>query len=282
MMAKTEDGQEDRPPGRNTTVLWALLGLLAVCFSVSNLLVAKALWGSPQAWQPLGALAADLLVVGAIWALSRLRPSILKAVMLSALLASMAFRGFSATVIIFQVLVGPKALPRPGETTVFLVLNLLIGLAAVGSWLWLKPWTGWQEWKSEPVSPATRRANKLFGLKELLGVLAMLALFVGASSKDHPFAGFSNSPVPLWIAIVAIASWLLARGLRELWGGSTDEHEQRSLDFGRRVAAGLFFAITPAWWVAARAGLAPQPDVMILWLVTNITASIAWTWRRSR
>ena len=110
----------------------------------------------------------------------------------------------------------------------------------------------------------------------------MAVLFLGTFSKDRPLAIFSNSPVPLWIAIVVIASWLLARVLRELWGESADEHERHALDFGRRIGAGVFFAITPAWWVAARAGLAPQPDAMILWVVIQIVVTFAWSWRRYR
>ena len=277
MMAKTEDGHGDLPPGRSAAVLWALLGLLAVCFSVNDLLAAVAFPAS-RAWQPLAVLAMNLLMVGAVWGLSTLKPSILKAAMLSMLLATVALAGFSAAAKILKILGSTEAVsgPWPWQTTVMLASNLLIGVGAIGSFLWLKPWKG----SGEPVSPATHRANKLFGLKELLGALAMLALFFGAFSKDQPFAIFSNSPVPLWIAMVAIPSWLLARALREWWRSSADEHERRASDFGRNAAAGVFLAVTPAWWVAARAGLLPQPDAMALWILTMVVSSIGWSWRR--
>ncbi len=100
--------------------------------------------------------------------------------------------------------------------------------------------------------------------------LAMAALVIGAFRKDQPFGLFSNGPVPVWAALVAIVSWLLARGLREWWRASSDEHEQHASDVGRNAAAGVFFALTPAWWVAARAGLAPQPDAMVLWMITMV------------
>ena len=109
----------------------------------------------------------------------------------------------------------------------------------------------------------------------------MLALFGGAFSKDHPMDAFSNSPLPLWIAIVAIPSWLLARVIREGWRNSADEHERRASDFGRNAAAGMFFAVTPAWWIAARAGLMPQPDAMVLWMLTMLVSTIGWSWRRN-
>jgi hypothetical protein len=133
--------------------------------------------------------------------------------------------------------------------------------------------------KSEPVSPSTRRSRALFWAKELLGTAAILALFVGALSTGRPFA-IIHGPLPVWVAAVAIPSWLIARALREGWRSSSDEHERRASDFGRNAAAGVFFALTPAWWVAARAGLAPQPDAMALWILAMLVSTIGWTWRR--
>ncbi len=70
MMAKNEDALEDRQARLNTPALLVLLGLVAVCFAVNDLLAAKAL----GAWQPLGVLAMNLLIVGAIWSLLWLKP----------------------------------------------------------------------------------------------------------------------------------------------------------------------------------------------------------------
>ena len=279
MMAKTDDDGENHPPGRKSAAPPALLVLLAVCFSVNDLLAAKALAGSSRAWQPLGALAANLLMVGAIWGFSRLRPSILKAALLSLLLGVVALAGFAVAA---QVLVAARTLsgPWPWRTTFVLATNLLIGAGAIWGLLRLKPWTDIRA-SGEPVSPATRRANNLYWLKEGLAALAMAALIVGASRKDQPFGLLSNSPVPLWAAIVAITSWLLARGLREWWRSSADEHEQRASDVGRNAAAGVFFALTPAWWVAARAGLTPQPNAMVLWIIAMVVSASGWSWRRS-
>jgi hypothetical protein len=202
---------------------------------------------------------------------------------LSLLLGGVALAGFRVATGVLKVLIATNTLsaPWPWQTAVMLASNLLIGVGAIGVLLWLKPW---QEARrvDEPVSPATRRANKLYWLKEFLAALAMVALIFGAYSKDHPFALFSNSPVPLWIAIVAIASWLLARVLREGWRNSADEHERRASDFGRNAATGVFLALTPAWWVAARAGLMPQPDAMILWIITMVVSTIGWSWQRYR
>ncbi len=130
------------------------------------------------------------------------------------------------------------------------------------------------------IAPATRKANRLYWLKEGLGAVAALALIGGAFSTGSPAALVSNTPLPVWIAIVAIPTWLLARALREVWRSSSDEHEQRASDFGRNAALGVFLAVAPAWWVAARTGLAPQPDAMALWILTMLVSSVGWAWRR--
>ncbi len=154
-MAMSEDRQEDHPPARNPAVLWALLGLLAACFSVNDLLAAYALRDT-RAWQPLGLLAINLLMVGAIWGLSRLKPSLPKAVGLSLLLGIVALAGFGVTATALKVMVANNTLSGPWtwQTTVILVSNLLIGMGAIVCWFWLKPWTGLKGLR-EPVSPAT-------------------------------------------------------------------------------------------------------------------------------
>ena len=205
-------------------------------------------------------------------------PPTLKTTALSVLAGFMVLFGLSRAAVIVMAMLATKTFWEPWawKTVGFLAGNLL--LAAVGIWglSRLKPWKGW----GEPVSPATRRTHRLYWLKELLAALAMLALIFGAYSKGHPFAILSNSPVPLWIAVVAIPSWLLARVLREWWRSTADEHERRASDFGRNAAAGFFLAAAPAWWVAARAGLLPQPDAMALWIMTMVVSTIGWSWRR--
>ena len=189
--------------------------------------------------------------------------------------------GLAGVAVMVKVLIATNTLLGPWSWQVpcFLALDLLLVVGGIWGFCRLKPWKDWNA-SSEPVSPATRRANRLFGLKELLGAIAMVALFFGAFSKDQPFAIFSNSPIPLWIALVAIVGWLLARVLREWWRTRADEHEREASDFGRNAATGVFLAVTPAWWVAARAGILPQPDAMALWILTMVVSSIGWSWRR--
>ena len=206
------------------------------------------------------------------------RPPGLKSVALSVLAGLAALFGGSRAAAIVLILLANRTIPGPWtwQTGAILAGDLLIGGVGVWGLVKLKPWRGW----SQPLSPATRRTNRIYWLKELLAGVALVALIIGAFRMDHPFALFSNSPLPVWIAVVAIASWLVARGLREWWRSSADEHERRASDFGRNAAAGVFLAVTPAWWVAARAGLLPQPDAMLLWIGAMVVSTIGWSWRR--
>ncbi len=102
------------------------------------------------------------------------------------------------------------------------------------------------------------------------------------SPRTHPFAFFSNSPVPVWIAIFAIGSWLLGQAINKWWWYfSADEHERKADDLGNLAGWALFMVVTPAWWVAARAGLLPQPNAMLLWLLPWQSVRLATSGRRS-
>ena len=144
---------------------------------------------------------------------------------------------------------------------IVLPVSLLIGAAALWGLMRLKPWAG-------PISPTTRKTNTLFYVSGLVAVPGSVALHFGAVSRGNPYGFFSNSPISLGIAIVAITSWLLALAIAWWWYYSADEHERKAYDFGSLFGHGLFITVTPAWWVAARAGLLPQPDAMVLWCVT--------------
>ena len=158
---------------------------------------------------------------------------------------------------------------------IVLPASLLIGAAAAWGLIRLKPW-------GEPISPTTRKTNILFYLAGLVAMPGALALFLGAFSRENPYGFFSDSAISPGIALVAITSWLLALAISWWWYYSADEHERKAYDFGSLFGHGLFITVTPAWWVAARAGLLPQPDAMVLWFVTMGVITIGWFWHRYR
>lgn len=156
-----------------------------------------------------------------------------------------------------------------------LPVSLLIGAAALFGLMRLKPW-------GEPISPKTRKTNLLFFLSGVVAVPGALALHFGAISRENPYRIFSNDTIPPGIAIFAITSWLLALAISWWWYYSADEHERKAYDFGSLFGHGLFITVTPAWWIAARAGLLPEPDAMVLWCVTMGVITLGWFWHRYR
>lgn len=170
--------------------------------------------------------------------------------------------------------------------------GLLLGAGALWGLLRLKPWKR----SGEPMSPATRRTRRLYWLVELITAVGALALIYGTQvaernnlpygvfshNMDGAFGMFSNRPIAPGIAIFAITIWVLAMAIG-LWRySSADEYERNANDVGKLVAFRLFFIVTPAWWVAARAGLLPQPNAMLLWFVTLWVVAITSFWRRYR
>jgi xanthosine utilization system XapX-like protein len=279
MTVKTEGPHEAHPARLSPAALSVLLGIIAACFAFNDLLA----WNALRTWRPLGVLALNLLIVGAIWGLLKLKPSGLRALALLYLLGIVVVAGFSASANIGKVLVATKTLSGPWawQTVCAFASNLVIGVGAIWGLWWLKPW---KELKGsgEPLSPSTRKAKKLLVLATIVCAVSPLALFFGTFSKAHPSAFFSNSPVPLWIAIVTIGSWLLGQAINKWWWYfSADEHEQKADDFGNLLGWAVFMVVTPAWWVAARAGWLPQPNAMLLWVVALAFSATGYFWRRN-
>jgi MFS family permease len=221
-------------------------------------------------------------------------PPSLKTVALSVLMGFVALFGLAAAAGVVGAMFATHTflVPWPWQTTVILAAILLISAGAIWGLWRLKPWKR----SDEPVSPATRRTRRLYWLTELVIALALLALIYGTQlvhRKDLPFGVFSHNldgpsgmfsdlAIPPGIAIFAITSWVLAMAIG-LWRYlSADEHERKANDFGKLVGFRLFYTATPAWWVAARAGLLPQPNAMFLWFVTLWVVAIISFWRRYR
>lgn len=199
---------------------------------------------------------------------------------LSFLAKLLALLSFSAAAFMAVPLLFDEAVRGPEKWMVAILLAVLLAIG--GSTIWGLKLLRSRAGTSEPISPRTRKTNALFALSGLVAVPGTLALAFGTFGEEGPFALFSNSPVSPAIAVAAIAGWLLSMLIGWWWHFSADEHERQANAFGAMSGAGLFAAVTPAWWVAARGGLLPQPDAMILWCAVMAVWAIGWFWRRYR
>ena len=288
MTAKNEDPHADRPGMTAAlSLLSVAMGFVALCAFTwaaghwSGLLFTNPV-GEPSAWR--GLLAMNLLIcAGATWGLLRLKRLKTAVHVLSALLVVVALFGFFLAAGLVKVQLR-FWWPWPWQVKFMVAVDLLMGLGAICGLLWLKPWKAWKG-SGEPVSPRTRRTSKLFWLSTVVVAVSGLALILGSKlpdSKDMTFGMFANSPVYPGIAIFAIVGWLLGIAINKWWWYfSADEHERRADDFGSLLGWALFLTVTPAWWVAARAGPLPQPNAMVLWLAAGWVSAIGYFWRRA-
>lgn len=283
MTARSEDLHEDRSGRLMAPVLLMLLGYLTkLGFTVNTWLGVMPL-RAPRFGQTLSVYAMNLFIIGAIWTVSRLRPSRPKIVALTVLLVMIALSGISGADAIVKVLAA-NDVPWAAwtwQTKAIFAANLLIGASAVWGFLRLRPWRLFKR-PDEPVSPATRKTQKLFGLSGLVGALAIVVLMLGTRGDGANPVWSNSQNVSIGVAVAAIAIWLLSMALSWWWYRSADEHDRRANDVGFLAGGGLFIAVTPVWWILSRAGLMPPPDAMVLWYATVVAMGIGWGWYRNR
>lgn len=286
MMASSEDLRADTSARLTLPLLSMLLGFVAVFgLVVHGYLSMNRLWG-PQGRSVALAILFNLLLVGGIWALSKGRPSRSKAIAQLVLLALAAFMVLGATATILKNLHASDLLGlwywnAPRKTLALIGANLLVFTGAIwGVWA-IKPWQALKR-SDEPVSPATRRTRQLFGVSGVVGILAIVVLMFGIRGNGANPVWSNSQNVSIGVAIAAIAIWLASMVLSWWWYYSADEHERRANDVGFLFGGGLFLAVTPAWWILARAGLLPPPDAMVLWYATVVAIGVGWAWYRNR
>ncbi|HUK02092.1 MAG TPA: hypothetical protein VLW26_07450 [Steroidobacteraceae bacterium] len=252
MIAQSEVRDSDHPAWLHSPALAvplgfiALIGFMGMLDAATKLVVTRSSSGVWDAEQWLSLAAHLLIAAAAAWWLLGLQQTRLKRAVLTVLLLVLGLQGVVGTTALMKVVLATHTFWRPWgwQLKVFLAQNLLCFAGA---------------------TPGS------------------LALFLATFSKEHPFAIFSNSPVPLAIALFAIASWLIGMAINKgWWYFSADEHDRRADDVGNLAGWALFVILTPAWWVAARAGLMPQPDAMILWIAAVTVSAIGYFWRKNR
>jgi len=132
----------------------------------------------------------------------------------------------------------------------------------------------------DPDTPRARRIGKL-SFVTLAITIAIVLPFAVTGDTFEGGAFLSNDPVPAWVAYYLGAMWIFAMPpMMYLFRQNMDEIEKAEMQFGEMIGF-QFFAITaPAWWIASRGGLAPEPDIMILFAITLAVALLANLYRK--
>ena len=155
------------------------------------------------------------------------------------------------------------------------VLGAMLLLAAAVVWGMRR---FWPRTSDEPVAPRVKSARTILLAAVVLSV--PLGIII-ASADDGGSTFISNAPVNPSLALLAIGLWLVAGPLLSwLWWKRVDEHEADAYRDGALVAVHAYMFVTPAWWMATRAGWLPAQDPMLVLLAVSVIWSIVWFIRR--
>jgi hypothetical protein len=90
-----------------------------------------------------------------------------------------------------------------------------------------------------------------------------------------------NGPVSPVLAAGLIAAWLIPGPLLTwLWWRQIDEHEAGAYREGAVVAIHAYVFLTPAWWIATRAGWLPPQEPMLVLFAVSLVWGLVWFVRR--
>ncbi|MEM9312744.1 MAG: hypothetical protein AAGA34_14985 [Pseudomonadota bacterium] len=161
--------------------------------------------------------------------------------------------------------------------------NLLIAL--IGTPLMVL--TGYYLYRTMPDftmgEPNTKRGNQS---RSIMVAVVLVGLAIGfpiitADSEQGGALLWSNGPIPATAALAALLIWAAALPILHFAGRHYgDEHTVGVHDFSMMVAGSLFYYLAPIWWIGWRGGFFPQPDVMVLFVIALIAATVANYWKR--
>lgn len=115
------------------------------------------------------------------------------------------------------------------------------------------------------------------------GLGIVLAIMMQAGQIDGGAEMFSNSPLKPGMAIMLTILWVVGLAVASFFfHRSVDDHERYAYQMGSVAGFYAFVIPCPAWWVLARAGLAPPVEAMPLFALTMIVNAAVYAWFKFR
>lgn len=132
----------------------------------------------------------------------------------------------------------------------------------------------------DPDTPRTRRMGRMM-VAMILFIGMIVVPFILGLGLGEKIELYSNDPVPQWVAIYLGALFLIGMpALVYAHRRNMDEIESGEMQFGEVIGFQFFATTAPVWWIAFRGGLAPQPDIMILFVATIVVSLGANMYRK--
>ncbi|AMG74203.1 hypothetical protein [Sphingopyxis granuli] len=134
-----------------------------------------------------------------------------------------------------------------------------------------------------PMSPRRRRYWTSLGFAALIGGLIGGWLVVDQPKGRGLTEMLATGSLTPGFAIAAALCWTIGLAIAMiLYHRAIDDHEEHAWLWAS--TAGWYALIFPApvWWVLHRAGLAPSPDAMLLFLLTLVVNAVVYLWLKFR
>ena len=170
------------------------------------------------------------------------------------------------------------AVTEQGGLNAYAIGTIAAGLVLIGLTVFIS-YKLWPKGTHEAVPAREKKSQHILWAAVVIGVL--LGGYMAVASGDNPDGVFSNEPVTASFAVISIATWLIIVPIITwMWWRTIDEHEADAYREGALVSAHVYIFLAPTWWMAARAGWAPQQDPMIVLVIVSIVWSIVWLYRK--
>jgi hypothetical protein len=139
---------------------------------------------------------------------------------------------------------------------------------------------------SEPLGPGEklerdRNQRRAFVLSVVMVAGGVTALLVTLAAPKG--AGVFQGELPVWAAVAAAATWLLAVVGGSLWyKRHADEIDLAEQMWGMASACATIVILYPVWHLLWRARLVPAPDANVVFLALYVVMTCAYLWRKFR
>jgi predicted membrane protein len=157
------------------------------------------------------------------------------------------------------------------------ILGTMVLLFAGCAWLLVrmvrKP-TG-----EEPLTRKERANRNLLLASFVLGLAMSFAVLTLGGTNSL----LTNDPLPAWLAAGLIGTFcLFVPALSFAWKRTVDEQEKDAYKTGALQALNVYGVGVPIWWIGWRGGFLPEPNGIIIYLVTLFVFCLVWGWKKYR
>ena len=126
--------------------------------------------------------------------------------------------------------------------------------------------------------------NILIACGVMGGIIGLVLAIADGLVPSEPFAVFSDSPLPLALAILLAVFWgAIIPVIAWFWHTrAIDEQEANAYRDGGYYAAYAYLIGAPTWWFLWRGGLLPEPNGVLIFSTFAIIWSVVWYWKKYR